>query len=205
MVKLFIEIDGSPERVMELRAGPHRVGRAQDNDIVLLHPSVSSQHGVLEICDEGLKVHDLGSTNGTDLDGQPVLEAYAQSGQVVSFGSVHCRVEGVVPKVTIPKWEEEPPPPLPPGVKPCANHPGLGASFKCDHCHRTFCGACIHLMRRQGGVLHKMCPICSHHVVPIEGMNTEGGSGIFSGLLKKMIPKSGTMFLHGRRRRRRRR
>lgn len=195
MVKLMIHIEGAPDRIMEIRSGPHKIGRAPGNDIVILHPSVSSQHCVVELCPDGLLIRDLGSTNGTELDGQPVLEATAQSGQVIRIGTVACTVEGVVPNVSIPQWEQPPLPELPPGVKPCCNHPEFGASMKCSHCKALFCGACVHLMRRQGGTLHKLCPICSHHCVPIEGMNVPKSQSTLLGMLKKMIPKSGTMRL----------
>ena len=201
MAKLIIRLNGAPDRVMELRKGPHRVGRAEDNEIVLLHPSVSSQHCVVELCDEGLMVRDLGSTNGTEVDGQLVLEAFAQSGQVIHIGAFDCLVEGIPPKVAIPKWEEPPPPKLPPGAKPCTNHPAFPASMECTHCHKVFCGACIHLMRVHGGALHKFCPICSHKCVPIEGMNEEESQGKFLGMLKKMIPKTGTLRLRRGRKR----
>jgi len=201
MAKLIIQTDGAPDRIAEIRTGPHRIGRLQDNEIVLSHPSVSSQHCVVDLCDEGLVIHDLGSTNGTDLDGQPILEALAQSDQVIGIGVFNCRIEGVVPKVTIPKWEAAPPPELPPGVKPCVNHPEFPASMECNHCHKMFCGSCVHLMRRQGGTLHKLCPICSHHCISIEGMNLAGSQNRLVGFLKKMVPKGGTMRLHRGRKR----
>lgn len=195
MAKLVIQIDGASDRVLELRAGRHRIGRSPENETVLLHPSVSSQHCTLELCDEGLLVRDMGSTNGTELDGELIMEALAQSGQVIGIGAFNCTVEGVAPPVTIPKWEAEPPPELPPGVKPCINHPEFPASMECSGCHNVFCGACVHLMRRQGGTLHKLCPICSKHCISIEGMNSEGNQNKLFGLLKKMIPKTGTMRL----------
>lgn len=196
MAKLIIQSDDSPEQIVELRSGPQRIGRDSGNDIVLLHPSVSSEHCVVELQDEGLLIHDLGSTNGTDLDGEPVLQAFAQSGQLIGVGAFSCRVEDVPPPVHIPTWEEPPAPEMPPGVKPCENHPEFPASMECTHCHKVFCGACIHLMRRQGGKLHKLCPICSHACTPIEGMNSAEASGKFLGFLKRMIPKGRTMKIY---------
>jgi hypothetical protein len=201
MAKLIIQTDGAPDRVLELRLGSHKVGRAPENDIVLLHPSVSSRHCIMELSEEGLMVQDLGSTNGTDLDGQPIVEASAQSGQVIGIGVFDCVVEGVTPRVSIPKWGETRPPRLPPGVKACSNHPEFPASMECSHCHRLFCGVCVHLMQRQGGSLHKLCPVCSHHCKPIAGMNQPATPNKLFGLLKKMIPKSGTMRLRRGRRR----
>jgi len=201
MARLIIQQNDGPDRIVEMRGGPHRVGRSPENEIVLAHPSVSSQHCIVEIAEEGLWVRDLGSTNGTEVDGQPVLEALVQSGQVIQIGVFGCRVEALAPKVSIPKWEEPPPPQLPPGVKPCTNHPEFPASMECTHCHKVFCGVCVHLMRVVNGKVHKFCPICSRQCVPIDGMNAADAPGKLLGLFKKMLPKTGTMRLRRGRRR----
>jgi Inner membrane component of T3SS, cytoplasmic domain len=59
----------------ELTAQRSRVGRAEDNDIVISDGSVSSYHGEITLTDTGIHVHDRGSTNGTHVDGQRVEEA----------------------------------------------------------------------------------------------------------------------------------
>ncbi|MCU0772490.1 MAG: FHA domain-containing protein [Verrucomicrobia bacterium] len=198
MARLIIHIDGAPDRVRELEDKPYLVGRGPENDIVLAHPSVSTRHCLIELREEGLLVRDLGSTNGTELDGRPILEAFAQSGQVLRIGSVECRVEGVSPRVSIPVWQPPAPPELAPGEKPCVNHPERPASMECSHCHRLFCGPCIHLMQRQGGVLHKLCPVCSHPCIPMKGMNEAGTPGRLAKFLGRIIPKTGTMRILGR-------
>lgn len=48
------------------------VGRSEGNGLVLADPSVSARHAVLERRDGAWYVRDLGSTNGTLLDGHPV-------------------------------------------------------------------------------------------------------------------------------------
>ncbi len=48
------------------------VGRSEGNSLVLADPSVSARHAVLERRDGTWYVRDLGSTNGTLLDGHPV-------------------------------------------------------------------------------------------------------------------------------------
>ncbi|MBN2194434.1 MAG: FHA domain-containing protein [Polyangiaceae bacterium] len=50
-----------------LRRLPVRIGRNQLNDLVLEYPFVSQFHAVLELGDRGLRLCDLGSTNGTTL------------------------------------------------------------------------------------------------------------------------------------------
>lgn len=67
------------------------VGRAPENDLVLPHPTVSSRHArITRLPDGSVRVEDLGSTNGTYVDGERVgpRGAIAQPGQRVSVGAV---------------------------------------------------------------------------------------------------------------------
>jgi hypothetical protein len=59
----------------EISAGRSRIGRAEDNDIVIPDGSVSSYHGEITLTDAGIHIHDRGSTNGTHVGGQRVEEA----------------------------------------------------------------------------------------------------------------------------------
>jgi ABC-type multidrug transport system ATPase subunit/pSer/pThr/pTyr-binding forkhead associated (FHA) protein len=54
------------------------VGRASSNDIVLNFPTVSSQHLKLDVSAGGVRVTDLNSTNGTQLNGQQISPNVAQ-------------------------------------------------------------------------------------------------------------------------------
>lgn len=64
-------IDGRLDTV-DLADGEHSVGRAPGNDIQLPVASVSKQHATVRIDGERVFVRDIGSTNGTDIDGAPV-------------------------------------------------------------------------------------------------------------------------------------
>jgi serine phosphatase RsbU (regulator of sigma subunit) len=64
-------IDGRLDTV-DLADGEHNVGRAPGNEIQLPVASVSKHHAVLRIAGEQVFVKDVGSTNGTDIDGSPV-------------------------------------------------------------------------------------------------------------------------------------
>jgi len=65
------------------------VGRLSDNDVQLDEGSVSSRHAEI-VVDEGAAVlRDLGSTNGTFLNGEQVVgEASLREGDEIYFGSV---------------------------------------------------------------------------------------------------------------------
>ncbi len=51
---------------------PVRIGRSGRNDLSLAHRFVSASHGVLEFSPGELRFTDLGSTNGTVLEGEPL-------------------------------------------------------------------------------------------------------------------------------------
>ena len=66
------------------------VGRAEGNDLVLDHVSMSSSHAVLRNVDGTFQVEDLGSTNGTFLNGDAVSEGVLANGSRVAFGHVEA-------------------------------------------------------------------------------------------------------------------
>lgn len=71
----------------ELREGETRVGRGDDNTVVLGGDSVSRQHARFFRSDEGVLFEDLGSRNGTKLNGRPLDTAtWLQAGDVVEIG-----------------------------------------------------------------------------------------------------------------------
>ena len=55
-----------------LAIGTHLVGRSQEAQVFLNHPSVSRRHALLVVDENGLQIEDLGSTNGTRVDGVPL-------------------------------------------------------------------------------------------------------------------------------------
>ena len=64
-----------------------RVGRAAGNDLRINLGTISGDHAILEVRDEGLSVRDLGSTNGTRVKGRKVLSwTRLQVGDTVRFG-----------------------------------------------------------------------------------------------------------------------
>ena len=75
-----------------LPSGTVRVGRAPDCDVVVPSPRVSRYHAELSVDAQGARVRDLGSTNGTAVDGRPVREAELRPGDRVAFGGVEARL-----------------------------------------------------------------------------------------------------------------
>lgn len=69
------------------------VGRAESNDLVINAPEVSRQHARLARDSANLAVEDLGSRNGTWINGQRVSNGKARSGDEIAFGTVRFRLD----------------------------------------------------------------------------------------------------------------
>ncbi|MGH2669182.1 MAG: FHA domain-containing protein, partial [bacterium] len=62
-------------------------------DIPLGDPQVSRRHAEVRRDEEGFAVHDLGSTNGTVVNGTPVQERRLVDGDELRIGSASIRFE----------------------------------------------------------------------------------------------------------------
>ena len=69
------------------------IGRSPDNTIVINNPSVSSRHAQLQSAGETYQLKDLGSTNGTHVNGKPVTETLLSFDDRVRFGATEARYE----------------------------------------------------------------------------------------------------------------
>jgi Protein of unknown function (DUF3662)/FHA domain len=78
---------GQPVRVYPLNAAELSIGRSDQSDIALSDPGVSRNHArVLREGDDFI-VEDLRSTNGTEVNGQPVRRRRLADGDVVKLAS----------------------------------------------------------------------------------------------------------------------
>src|SRR5215813_8981294 len=64
------------------------LGRATENDISVDDPEMSRRHAVFKRSREGCAVLDLGTSNGTAVNGQGVERALLKHGDVVKIGEV---------------------------------------------------------------------------------------------------------------------
>jgi pSer/pThr/pTyr-binding forkhead associated (FHA) protein len=68
-------------------SGPSiRIGRAPDNDLVLRDPATSGHHARVERRGATFFVVDLGSTNGTLVNGEVVMERELKDGDSITIG-----------------------------------------------------------------------------------------------------------------------
>jgi hypothetical protein len=90
-----IRIEDSGE-VIRLRGEVTTVGRGLAVDVRLDDPSVSRLHAEIVRRGPYYYVADLGlSRNGTRVNGRPVARRVLEDGDVLSFGSARCRIEGL--------------------------------------------------------------------------------------------------------------
>jgi adenylate cyclase len=89
-------IELQPERIVV-------VGRAVTSDIPIYDPTISRRHAELTLTDGGIRVKDLGSSNGTFLNGARVTDVVAAANDVVTFGKVAFRVKEVSEPAPRPK------------------------------------------------------------------------------------------------------
>jgi hypothetical protein len=91
--QLAVRAPGQPVSRLNVRVGTIRLGRALDNEIVLADDKVSRRHGQISIRRGMLVYSDLGSTNGSFLNGSPVTEIALGPGDVLQIGSSTVTVE----------------------------------------------------------------------------------------------------------------
>lgn len=81
-------------RLHPLHAGRMRLGRALDNEIVLPDLLISRHHAELVIGPNGIQLTDLGSANGTFVDGRPVNSAPLRVGETIAIGPFQLHFDG---------------------------------------------------------------------------------------------------------------
>jgi adenylate cyclase len=70
------------------------VGRAVTSDVPIYDPTISRRHAEISLIANGVRVKDLGSSNGTFLNGARITQADAVANDVVTFGKVAFKVAG---------------------------------------------------------------------------------------------------------------
>ena len=90
MCALLVPLDGGPS--VDVAKEMTLIGRQEDCDLRLDHKSVSKMHCVLVKTDGLLILRDLGSTNGTRVNGTRVRRAALLPNDKLSVANFHFRV-----------------------------------------------------------------------------------------------------------------
>jgi pSer/pThr/pTyr-binding forkhead associated (FHA) protein len=83
--KIVLTRDGKVLQEVALIKERVTIGRRSHNDIVLDHIGISAEHAVITTIDGDSCVEDLNSTNGTQVNGQPVRMHYLRHGDVIKL------------------------------------------------------------------------------------------------------------------------
>src|SRR5882762_9670512 len=110
MARLVLLSEGFNGRIYDLKVEKTTVGRVSDNALEIPESSVSSHHAEILLRGNDVLIRDLGSTNGTFINGEKITEAVLQPGQLLRFGMVEMRLE----TGEASEAPSKPPPPAPP-------------------------------------------------------------------------------------------
>jgi DNA-binding NtrC family response regulator len=78
-----------------------RIGKNADNDLVLTDTTVSREHCEIARDPKGYLLRDLGSTNGTLLDGAEIKEGYLKPGAVLTVGRIELQVRTYAERIEL--------------------------------------------------------------------------------------------------------
>ncbi len=94
MPKLVISLPDAGEVIHELTARKVTVGRTEESAIEIADASVSTNHAELVQSGSTYTLSDVGSTNGTRINGEPLAGAHQlQPGDRIRFGKVEAIYE----------------------------------------------------------------------------------------------------------------
>ena len=84
------EVSGNLPFRLERRE--YLVGRAREAQIVIKDRTISKLHARLVCAGQTLAIGDLKSLNGTYINGQRIDQGNAETGDLIKFGAVRCRL-----------------------------------------------------------------------------------------------------------------
>lgn len=183
MAKLVLTADGYFKGEFDLKPGVNTIGRGPANDIQIAAGSISTSHCevVFDPVASSLVVKDLGSTNGTFINGQRVQQSTFVEGQLLRLGDVEmqCQLSEVPLKPRVRMPVPPVPPPVPqtsaqtdtaspqvPAGQFCHNHQQVPATLICKKCGRMVCNACVNAQRIAGKSM-KFCRSCGDECISL--------------------------------------
>ena len=94
MAKISVTLEGAILQEIAINKPRVTIGRRPSNDVVLNHLAISGNHAVIETQMNDFYLEDLNSTNGTQVNGQPVKRHYLQNGDVISLAKYLIKFDG---------------------------------------------------------------------------------------------------------------
>jgi len=91
MAKLILSMDGMPLKEIPLAKERLTIGRKPHNDIQIDNLAISGEHAVIVSILNDAFLEDLDSTNGTQVNGQPIKKHFLQNGDVIELGKYRLK------------------------------------------------------------------------------------------------------------------
>ncbi len=97
MAKLILSLDGQLIKEFTLSKERTTIGRKPHNDIQIDNLAVSGEHAIIMTILNDSFLEDLGSTNGTLVNGQPVKKHFLQSSDTIEIGKYKLKYMNEAP------------------------------------------------------------------------------------------------------------
>src|SRR5215210_5999430 len=94
MAKLIMSLDNAVIRELPLDKERVTIGRKAHNDIQIDNLAVSGEHALIVTILNDSFLEDLGSTNGTLVNGNPIKKHFLQNNDVVELGKYKLKFIG---------------------------------------------------------------------------------------------------------------
>ena len=98
MAKLILSMDGLVLKEISLTKERTTIGRKPHNDIQIDNLAVSGEHAVIVTILNDSFLEDLGSTNGTLVNGAPIKKHFLQPNDVIELGKYKLKYINEAPK-----------------------------------------------------------------------------------------------------------
>ena len=100
MAKLILSMDTTMLKEIPLIKERTTIGRKPHNDIQIDNLAISGEHAVVITILNDSFLEDLGSTNGTFVNGQSVKKHFLQNGDIIELGKYSLKYVSEVPQQT---------------------------------------------------------------------------------------------------------
>lgn len=141
MAKLVLSMDGLVLKEIPLTKERLTIGRRATNDIQIDNLAISGQHAVVVTILNDSFLEDLNSTNGTQVNGQPVKKCFLKNGDDIELAKYKLKYVIDPPSsvgettdygntVTIPMETTQKPAPAAAAPAPASTPPSASASIK---------------------------------------------------------------------------
>lgn len=106
MAKLILSMDGMVLKEVPLTKERTTVGRKSHNDIQIDNLAISGEHAVIVTILNDSFLEDLGSTNGTFINGHPIKKHFLQNGDLIELGKYRLKYLNEVPAQVAAEFEK---------------------------------------------------------------------------------------------------